>query len=165
MKLFNQMPKKLSLALLCSSLLACGGSGGGSNASNTDQLAALLSTGADSSDTKVQWECTGSNGFEPVTFNQKIFSDGLGQIIQDGIPADFQWTVTGDKSISVTFPADQSGPEETFSINNIAFSTVNTANDKYDGTDSRNGSALSCQKPIEKNGCVLGASSLDECIL
>ncbi|MFK7853963.1 MAG: hypothetical protein AB8B79_07620 [Granulosicoccus sp.] len=139
----------LSALLLITS---CGGGGGGGGSStdsevDTSSTTALLTTGANDADTATLWNCEGSDGTDPISFSQRLFSDGTGQIEQQGASTSaFTWLVTSENAYSITFPADGIFPEETFSITDLSFSAVNSENDRYDGIDSRDATPLSCTK-------------------
>lgn len=132
-------------------LSACGSSSSSSTPGvspdpESGSLASLLQTGADPTDTVEQWDCDGNDGQDPVSFSQQFFANGEGQIIAFELAVPFTWTVDSGTVFSVTFPADSTGPAESFSVTNVTFSTINTLNDQYDGIDSRNGTALSCAR-------------------
>lgn len=111
-----------------------------------DSLTTLLQTGVDSSDVTAQWDCDGLDGQDPVSFSQRFFANGEGQIVDSGLTLPITWSADSDTSFSVVFAADGGDPAETESLTNVSFSTVNIANDQYDGIDARDGSALSCAK-------------------
>lgn len=130
-------------------ITSCGGGGGSSAgpAADSSSTTSLLITGATSADTGTLWNCEGNDGTDPISFSQRLFSDGTGQIEQQGVPdTAFTWSVTSENAYSITFPADGVLPEETFSITDLSFSEVNSPNDRYDGIDSRNATPLSCTK-------------------